>query len=281
MWTHLLHLLWRAWLVLVSSTSTNNLGLFVWTLCIAVAFWLAQRFRRWLRIRKRIPGWKGVAAVIKTSLADTLWDLGSTALVVVIAWGCFVIKTIYDDHTALAASVLGLRAFAKAEPDYAHQLANAQAKADQWRDDYFKISKGEIVPDRYLNRDEMDQLHDKLKAYAKNSGDRKYSTVRIGPAFADDWEASHLAAQLLKVFHGAEWNIKPDFSHKEVPLPLLMGSPPGVAIFTDDPHNQGLWIMWILKDAGIDSYVAYDTPQGFKGTLICVEHKQQYEQVQW
>jgi hypothetical protein len=59
-----------------------------------------------------------------------------------------------------------------------------------------------------------------------------------------------------------------------------MSSPVGVAIYSDDPHNQALWIMWTLKDAGVESYVEYNTPPGFKGTLICVGYKQQFKPVQ-
>jgi len=30
-----------------------------------------------------------------------------------------------------------------------------------------------------------------------------------------------------------------------------------------EPHRQGTWIMWMLKDVGADSFVATDTPGGF------------------
>lgn len=268
---------------MVAATSTNSLGLLVWTLCIAVAFWLTQRFRNWLKIRRSTPGWRGIVAVLKTSLLDTLWDVGSTGVVVIVVWGVFIVRTVYDDHITLAAKVQHLQAFAKAESKYANELAQAQAKARQWQDAYTGVSKGEVVPDRILNREEMDRLHDELTKYARDSGNRKYSTAMIAPAFWRDQESAYLAAQLFRVFNGSKWNIRweKETERSSVLQTAINMSPPvGVAIYTDDPHNQGLWIMWTLKDAGVDSYVATDTPSGFKGTLICVGYKQLFKPVQ-
>jgi hypothetical protein len=191
-----------------------------------------------------------------------------------------VAKTGYEDRQSMVQQVQRLQPYAQDEKRFQHDLAGAVAKADHWQDAFNEISKGEIVPDRILNPEDTDRLHQKLTDYARNSGDRRYSTVAIAPAFYEDQESSHLALQLLRVFKESRWNAHWETAHSKPLMTRLNLSPPvGIAIYTDDPHNQGTWIMWMLKDVGVDSYVAEDTPEGFHGTLLCVGYKQNFKMV--
>jgi hypothetical protein len=113
----------------------------------------------------------------------------------------------------------------------------------------------------------------------KTLGTGNIQPARIGPAFYDDDESSYLALQLLRVFRESGWNVNWESSHPKILKSLLDLHPVGVLIYTDDPHNQGAWLYWILKDLGVDAYVANDTPDGFRGTLICVGYKQLRKQV--
>ena len=54
---------------------------------------------------------------------------------------------------------------------------------------------------------------------------------------------------------------------------LAIHMPLGVVIYTDN-QSKGSFIMWTLRDAGVDARVSLDVPAGFRGTMICVGNKQ-------
>lgn len=228
-----------------------------------------------------IDHWKQNLAIVlgATIAGNLLWYLP------VLGW--VAIKTTYQDHQATTVTVLRLQDkiqhlqdYATREEQYHHELSEAQAKADHWRDAYTSISKGEIIPDRMLSKEDTDRLHGKLLEIARHTVDRKYLTVSIAPVFYDDEESAHLASQLLRVFKDSGWDVRWESPHRKLLQPRLNASIPiGIAIYTGDPRNEGDSLMWILKDVGLDSHVAPDTPEGFQESLICVGYKQMIKQV--
>jgi hypothetical protein len=186
-----------------------------------------------------------------------------------------VARTAYDDHGRLVRRVQHLQGYAENESRFQQDLLVAQAKANHWRDAYTSISKGETVPDRIMNRADMEKLHDKLEEYRKASKERKFSTVRISPAFPDDQESLHLAFNILKVFKDAHWNATWEAEHgKELSAILRSTLPKGIVIFSDDPHVQADWIRIILSDVDVYTVISDRVPDGFKGTLVCIGYKE-------
>ena len=267
---HLLHLARDGWLLLVSATSTNTLGFIVWTVALTIVGWLSAVVHTVLKRRKIERRGAFLLAVRESLMSGFLLLMGVLALTGV-AWAFSVSVTVYRDHQRLVGQISDLSQFAARKEQIEHDLNAANSKADNWQQAYLGVSKGERVPDRILDSENTDRLHVRLMDYAKNSGDRRYSTVKIAPAFYEDQESSDLALYLLRVFKDSHWSAQWEARHDKNLKALLNLSPPvGIAIYSDDPHNQANWIMWLLKDAGVDSYVAIDVPQGFKGdTDLC------------
>jgi hypothetical protein len=271
------HLSSRSWGAMVAATSSSNIGLIIWTVSVAVGIWAAHRLKSWLEIRKRRPGWSGVSATLKSSLSETLWDLGATFLVVIVWWMVFVVRTVYFEHLSLSTQLNHLTYYAAHEEKYQYGLKEAQAKAERWIDAYTRISKGETVPDRIMNKEDTDRLHDGLEEYRKASKERRYSTIRIAPAFYGDQESSLLSQNLLKVFRGSHWNATWEPAHEKRLTDLILSSrPTNIVIFSDDPHNEALWILHYLSGIGLLATISDRVPDGFKGTLVCIGYKMFY-----
>jgi hypothetical protein len=223
----------------------------------------------------------GVAAMQTRLWEDTIIAL--TALIVFttlvygpqFAWE--VVRTVHDDHNRLVARVQHLQNYGKDEKQLHDDLDAAQAKANRWLDAYNRISKGETVPDRILSKEDTERLHDSLEEYKKASKDRRYSTVRIAPAFYGDLESTQLAQNLLKVFQGAHWDATWEMAHAKGMANLIMISrPTNIIIYTDDPNNEAYWIMHMLSGIGLLATISNGVPDGFKGTLVCVGYKTFY-----
>jgi hypothetical protein len=137
-----------------------------------------------------------------------------------------VVKTAYVDHTNLAARVKHLQSYAANEEQFQRDLLEAQATAADWREAYTGISKGETKPDRVLNSFDTEHLRTQLVDYAKYSGDRKYSTVKIAPAFYDDQESLQFANQLLTIFANSHWSARWEGPHSKALTTLLNLSRP-------------------------------------------------------
>ncbi|MBB6144218.1 hypothetical protein HNQ77_002170 [Silvibacterium bohemicum] len=275
MWASFLRLLRQSWQIFLNGQGTTALGFASTWIVAAVSGLIVTGFI--FRIRGKaemMRHWKQNVIIVFAGA------IGGNIVWYVPIFACGIVRTVYTDHQQSVTTIERLQGFAVNESRYRQSLRESQAKAENWREAYTGISKGEAVPDRIISAENADRLHDKLAEYAKHSGDSKYSTVRIAPAFYEDRESTNLAMHLLKIFKDSHWSAKWEGSHAEALRSLIYTSAPGVAIYSDDPHNQAIWIMWILKDAGIDAYVAEDTPPGFKGTLVCVEYKQNQELIQ-
>jgi hypothetical protein len=272
---------------MVTATSTNTLGFIIWTVALTIVGWLSAVVHSFLK-RRKIEKRGAFSFAIRESLTSGLLMLAGVAILTAGLWAICVVVTVYRDHQRLVASnsdlsrkIQGLNDVAQHKEEMDRKVLEAQSKADNWQQAYAGISKGERVPDRAVSAEETDRLHTALANYAEHSGDRKYSTVRIAPAFYEDRESTNLALHLLRVFKDSHWNAQWEKEHsKPLETSFNYSTPVGVAIYSDDPHNEATWIMWMLKDVGVDSYVAEDVPAGFKGTLICVGYKQNQEMIQ-
>ena len=102
MFPHFINLLGRSWDALVKATSTNTLGFALWTLGVAIVGWCAavanQWFKHW-RARDSQPFRKAVVGSLTTGISM----LVGIAVLVTIAYGWFVVRTVYDDHQHLVA----------------------------------------------------------------------------------------------------------------------------------------------------------------------------------
>lgn len=268
---------------MVGATGTSTLGLIVWVLLLGFVGWLFRRAYAWKRLRKEnIAGIQAFRQSFRQGYRDAFIGVGAFALISLAAWVACIPFVVYKDHQHLVHLIQDFQNRPPVVKQLQAQLAATQTQAKQndqranyWRDAFIAISKGEMVPDRLLSVENTDRLHNKLEELVKASHDPKFITTSIAPAFYEDDESAHLASQLLRVFKDSGWKAKWEVSRPELSkLRLNSSIPVGIVIFTDDPHNQGDWLMQMLKDVGLETYVAPDTPEGFKGTFICVGYKQ-------
>jgi hypothetical protein len=267
---------------MVAATGTSTLGLIVWTFSIAIAGWTAKRLANWITVRKVEPKAEAIRHTFQGGFREAICEAGAIAFVAILAWACFLPRAIYNDHeslsstnSALSARLKDLSEVAKTEDARKHALAEAQAKADNWQQAYLGVSKGEWIPDRILNSEETDKLHDQLLRLARDSKSKEFSRVEVTSAFLEDRESSRLAGQLLKVFQDSGWAAHwPTSQSKEMKDFFLTSYPTHVLIYTDGSAHNAEWIRLALNDVGVDATVPEQMPPGIKGTMICVGDKQ-------
>jgi hypothetical protein len=191
-----------------------------------------------------------------------------------------LVQTVYDDHESLATQVKELHHYAENKNQLGDQLRQLRSETRHWQDAYQRVSRGETHPDRILSSEETNTLFEELRRISKDVRNKDYVKLDFGSV--QDREASHLAVQLFRTLKEAHWNctwkafptIPPG---KEIPkeLQFIYMAPAGVTIWTDQPNNMGMFLMWALKDVGLDATVnPGPTPPGFKGTLVWVGYKQ-------
>jgi hypothetical protein len=258
---------------MVSETGTSTLGFIVWIVALTVMSWLSAVVHGFLK-RRKIEREGAFCFTVRESLTSGLLPLAGVSFLAAIAWGISATVIIYQDHQDKAERIQNLQSYASSEVQMNNELAEAQAKANNWRDAYTSISKGEVVPDRILSREEIDKLHDRLTELAKNSGDINFVKIEIAPFRYEDRESLNFASQLFNIFKGAKWNVRWKTSYDKAFADEFNNSMPlGVVIYTDN-QSKGSFIMWTLRDAGVDARVSLDVPAGFRGTMICVGNKQ-------
>jgi hypothetical protein len=258
---------WFAFLELEGSSSHGFLsGLAVSVLTIIASVAVIRCLHGATAMKTRF--WEDTIIALTTLIVLTI-------LIYAPQFGWEVARTIYSEHNALAEKVAHLEGFAQRESQYKAQLSAAQANAKRWSDDYTRISRGETVPDRVMSKEDTDKLHGELVDYKNNSGDKKYSTVNVGPAFADDHESSTLADQLYSVFKDAHWRVTYEGTHSKELRAMLVPSPPnGIVIFTDDRQGQASWIVTFLSGIGLPAIISDKIPPRFSSTLICIGYKE-------
>jgi hypothetical protein len=87
---------------MTTATGTSTLGVFVWTLAVTVANWLAAIGDQYLKLRgHKIPN------PLERALTDSWFigvlGLGGVAVLVIFAWAVFTVIVIYREHKALLA----------------------------------------------------------------------------------------------------------------------------------------------------------------------------------
>jgi hypothetical protein len=197
----LFHLTWINFLGLVGSTGPGFISPVIVSLFSIVSTMVIIGFMQGLSVMQQ--HWAENACIALTVLVVSMAVVYGPQF----AWE--VASTGYQHNQDMVKQVQGLLQFASSRDRFQHELNAAKADAGRWQDAYNGISKGEIVPDRILNREETDRLHDELTKYAMNSGDKKYSTARIAPAFWQDQESAYLAQQLFRAFNESKWMTLP------------------------------------------------------------------------
>jgi hypothetical protein len=230
-----------------------------------------------------LMGWlQGWAVFRRNAWENGLITLFIPTIVLILVYGpqflWAVASTGYKEHGDTMSVASRLQEYAGKETQFQHELAEAKAKADNWRDAYNGISKDERVPDRILNAEETDKMHAELvqaATTARNAKNMKSVRIEVNPAFYDDRESTHLAFQLFNLFKASHWDANWPTVHGKTTSGFFHAHyPVGVIIYTDDRSINGDWLMWIMKDAGINATVAQEMVPGLQGTFICVGYKQ-------
>lgn len=99
---HFLNLLHRSWDALVSASGTSTLGFVLWTIGITVIGWAATVAANWFDLWRAKYNQPFRAALARSVTAGTFLA-GFVFVFVAITYGCFVIRTVYDDHQHLVA----------------------------------------------------------------------------------------------------------------------------------------------------------------------------------
>jgi hypothetical protein len=107
MWPHIFNLLSRSWHAMTAATSTNTLGFVLWTIAVTVALWLAAVGEKWWKLRKKAehPFWEAV----ESSLLSAIFSAITVSVLVLFAWGWFIMRTVRDDHDYFVALAKQLR----------------------------------------------------------------------------------------------------------------------------------------------------------------------------
>lgn len=102
MWHHFISLLVRSWNAMTSSTSTNTLGFILWTIAVTAVLWLAAVGADWWKLRKKHAPTAFREAFAGSFVSGLFSAIGVTVLVLII-WGWFIMRTIFDDHQYFVA----------------------------------------------------------------------------------------------------------------------------------------------------------------------------------
>jgi hypothetical protein len=267
---HLLRLFGRTWDAFVAQDVGSTARGFLSATLEAVLSVFAVAF-----MAGYLHGFNGFRKHVAETAIITLFAIPTmAALVYGTQFAYELARMTYADHRMLGDRLEHLQGYAKKESQFQSDLSQAKAEAAHWRDAYTGTSHGERVPDRIMNREDTEKLHDKLKEYRLASKERKYSTVKIGPAFGDDRDSVQLADQLLRVFKDAGWNATWEAKHsKELESSFRLSWPIGITIYSDDPNGEAFWIMRDLATIDLSSTVTDRLPSGFNGTLVCIGYK--------
>jgi hypothetical protein len=90
---------------MTSATSTNTLGFILWTLAVAVVLWASTIGERWWKLKRA-----KAASPFRQALVNSLWPgLVGTLVLVLVTYGFFIVRTVYDDHESLVKATVELR----------------------------------------------------------------------------------------------------------------------------------------------------------------------------
>jgi cell division protein FtsB len=259
MWPHFVSLLFRVLHNFLASLGTTALG---WAILLVDSFLSigVVLYFIWRR--------EGRAAMISHWKKNAAVTLMAVVVVNLIIYGTLLvfsaIRTVFDDHESLVAQVKELRHYAENKNQLEEQVKQSRSEARHWQDAYQRMARGETHPDRILSSEETNSLYEKLREISKNPRNKEFAKdfVKVNFGSVQDREASRLAVQLFQIFREAHWNV----TWKSLPatapgrpIPKEFESiylaPAGVSIWTEQPNDKGTFLMWSLKDAGLDVIV--------------------------
>jgi hypothetical protein len=108
MWHHFSHLLQRSWETLVSATGTTTLGFVLWTLAITAISWIAAVAGTWVQLKRAKQSIHPWREALSSSVWTGLFLVVGISVLVTVAYGVFVVRTVYTDHLNWVASTKNL-----------------------------------------------------------------------------------------------------------------------------------------------------------------------------
>jgi hypothetical protein len=249
MWHHFVNLAGRAWGNMTAATSTNTLGFILWIIAIALTAFAGTLGGTWFKhqlAKEPRP--------FRKALNESLWpgafELLALAVLVAVAWGSFITKTVYDEHMSMTAALARLQGFASEKQQLEDQVRAAKADAELWRSNYTNFQHGDIHPDRFLNNEQTNKLFIALERLAKDSRNKDYIR-NLFVACDCGGEPCQLARQILKTFQEAHWQATGMSMEKLKQITSRQLMPFGIVLFSDD-GSKGGFLSFILKDAGLE-----------------------------
>jgi hypothetical protein len=127
MWPPFVHLLFRTWQEILRAFSTSALSIIVGTVAIPTLTWLGNVGAQFWRLRR-----KKAMSPLREAIAQSWVSASVTTGITIVAWivilGCFITKTVYDDHKALVSQNRELTA---EHISLGSQLDDAKTNAEQ------------------------------------------------------------------------------------------------------------------------------------------------------
>ena len=127
-----------------------------------------------------------------------------------LAWFWFLLHAIFADHQRLyeengrlSQQVVHLNKYANEEQSNNQKVAQAQTKADIWRDAYIAATKGDQIPDRRIPESQREAIVTALREVAKNY---HHPRIDIG-RFKGDTESERYWTQIYQMFQDAGFSL--------------------------------------------------------------------------
>lgn len=106
---HLINLLGHSWDAMTRATSTSTLGFVLWTLAITAIGWGAPIAGRWL-ILKRAKHDRPFRKALNDSFWPSVFLAGGVIALVLVTFGAFILRTVFNDHQTFVMQNKTLRA---------------------------------------------------------------------------------------------------------------------------------------------------------------------------
>ena len=100
MWPHFVNLLAQAWTELLRALSTSTLSVVLFSFFVPATIWFATIISKWWSGRNSAPP-VTFGSAFGRSAPSAIITAGITVLVWVLIFGCFVVRTVYNDHESL------------------------------------------------------------------------------------------------------------------------------------------------------------------------------------
>jgi hypothetical protein len=206
MWPHFINLLFRSWNAMTGSTSTNTLGFILWTIALTAILWLAAVCADWWKRRNEANAFREAFA---GSLVSGIFSAIGVTVLVLLVWGWFIMRTVFDDHQWQVGQRQQLE---KQIPAQENEIQGLKSK----------LAATCYLPDRHLTLEQHDILYRSLSGLARKSKDK-----RLAIGFQrGDLESARFTSVMFYLFKNAGWDISEPY---DMPAMAKVGDrqPPG------------------------------------------------------